>query len=115
MRGACWTPGTRACSPTGWTASAGGVEVFVATYAPRPRMLVFGATDHAAAVAATGSFLGYHVTVGDARPVFATASRSPAAAEVVVDRQGHGAQPLRLVDGPIQGGPAHGAADVHGS
>ncbi|MGI3785653.1 MAG: XdhC family protein [Janthinobacterium lividum] len=62
-----------------------GLEVFVATYAPRPRMLVFGATDHAAAVAATGSFLGYRVTVCDARPVFATTSRFPTADEVVVD------------------------------
>ncbi|MGI3783145.1 MAG: XdhC family protein [Janthinobacterium lividum] len=62
-----------------------GLEVFVATYAPRARMLVFGATDHAAAVAALGSFLGYRVTVCDARPVFATASRFPGADEVVVD------------------------------
>ncbi len=62
-----------------------GLEVFVATYAPRPRMLVFGATDHAAAVAAQGSFLGYRVTVCDARPVFATSSRFPTADEVVVD------------------------------
>ena len=62
-----------------------GLEVFVATYAPRPRMVVFGATDHAAAVAAMGSFLGYRVTVCDARPVFATASRFPGADEVVVD------------------------------
>ena len=62
-----------------------GLEVFVAAYAPRPRMLVFGATDHAAAVAALGSFLGYRVTVCDARPVFATATRFPGADEVVVD------------------------------
>ena len=48
-------------------------------------MLVFGATDHAAAVAAMGTFLGYRVTVCDARPVFATASRFPSADEVVVD------------------------------
>ena len=62
-----------------------GMRVFVAAYAPRPRMLVFGAIDFAAAVANVGSFLGYHVTVCDARPVFATASRFPAADEVVVD------------------------------
>ena len=62
-----------------------GLEVFVAAYAPRPRMLVFGATDYAAAVARMGSFLGYRVTVCDARPVFATASRFPGADEVVVD------------------------------
>ena len=49
-----------------------GMEVFVSSYAPRPRMLVFGAIDFAAALAQQGSFLGYRVTVCDARPVFAT-------------------------------------------
>ncbi|MFL6080590.1 MAG: XdhC family protein [Ornithinibacter sp.] len=62
-----------------------GMRVFVAAYAPRPRMFVFGAIDFAAAVAHVGSFLGYRVTVCDARPVFATASRFPAADEVVVE------------------------------
>ncbi|GAA1183359.1 XdhC family protein [Ornithinimicrobium humiphilum] len=61
-----------------------GLRVFVASYAPRPRMLVFGAIDFAAAVARVGSFLGYRVTVCDARPVFATRSRFPEADEVVV-------------------------------
>ncbi|WP_167107083.1 XdhC/CoxI family protein [Mycobacterium sp. DL592] len=62
-----------------------GMEVFVASHAPRPRMLVFGAIDFAAAVAQQGSFLGYRVTVCDARPVFATSARFPTADEVVVD------------------------------
>jgi xanthine dehydrogenase accessory factor len=48
-------------------------------------MLVFGAIDFAAAVARIGAFLGYHVTVCDARPVFATARRFPDADEVVVE------------------------------
>lgn len=61
-----------------------GMRVFVAGYAPKPRMLVFGAIDFAAAVATVGSFLGYHVTVCDARPVFATRARFAAADEVVV-------------------------------
>jgi xanthine dehydrogenase accessory factor len=61
-----------------------GMRVFVAGHAPKPRMLVFGAIDFAAAVARIGSFLGYHVTVCDARPVFATASRFPDADDVVV-------------------------------
>ena len=47
-------------------------------------MLVFGAIDFAAAVARLGGFLGYRVTVCDARPVFATSSRFPSADEVVV-------------------------------
>jgi xanthine dehydrogenase accessory factor len=62
-----------------------GMEVFVSSYAPRPRMLVFGAIDFAAAVAQQGAFLGYRVTVCDARPVFATSARFPTADEVVVD------------------------------
>jgi len=62
-----------------------GMEVFVAGHAPRPRMLVFGAIDFAAAVARQGAFLGYRVTVCDARPVFATNARFPGIDEVVVD------------------------------
>ena len=62
-----------------------GLTVFVSSFAPAPRMLVFGAIDFAAAVARVGSFLGYRVTVCDARPVFATARRFPDADEVIVD------------------------------
>ncbi len=61
-----------------------GMRVFVWSFAPAPRMLVFGAIDFAAAVARMGHILGYRVTVGDARPVFATNSRFPSADEVVV-------------------------------
>jgi xanthine dehydrogenase accessory factor len=61
------------------------LSVFVNSFAPAPRMLVFGAIDFAAGVARVGKFLGYHVTVCDARKVFATASRFPDADEVVVD------------------------------
>jgi len=61
------------------------LSVFVNSFAPAPRMLVFGAIDFAAAVARVGKFLGYHVTVCDARKVFATASRFSDADEVVVD------------------------------
>lgn len=63
----------------------GTVTCFVESYVPAPRMLVFGAIDFAAAVVRMGKFLGYHVTVCDARPVFATARRFPDADEVVVD------------------------------
>ncbi|MFB7243552.1 XdhC family protein [Streptomyces populi] len=61
------------------------VTVFLHSFAPPPRMLVFGAIDHAAAVARVGGFLGYRVTVCDARPAFATPRRFPAGVEVVVD------------------------------
>jgi xanthine dehydrogenase accessory factor len=62
-----------------------GMRVFVSSFAPRPRMLVFGAIDFASALARLGTFLGYRVTVCDARPVFATNSRFPEADEVVVE------------------------------
>jgi xanthine dehydrogenase accessory factor len=61
------------------------VGVFVQSFAPPPRMLVFGAIDFASAVARIGSFLGYHVVVCDARPVFATRKRFPGADELIVD------------------------------
>ena len=62
-----------------------GMRVFVSSFQPRPRMIVFGAIDFAAALSQQGKLLGYDVTVCDARPVFATAARFPAADEVVVD------------------------------
>jgi len=61
-----------------------GMEVFVSSYAPPARMIVFGAIDFAAAAARMGAFLGYWVTVCDARAVFATPKRFPDADEVVV-------------------------------
>lgn len=63
-----------------------GMRVLVISHAPPPRLIVFGAVDFAAALATMGSFLGYEVTVCDARPVFTTPERFPAAAAVVVDR-----------------------------
>ncbi len=40
-------------------------------------MIVFGAVDVAAALTRLAAFLGFHVTVCDARPAFATAARFP--------------------------------------
>jgi xanthine dehydrogenase accessory factor len=63
----------------------GGLTLLVESAAPPPRMIVFGAIDFAAALVQAGGFLGYHVTVCDARPVFATRARFPQADEIVVD------------------------------
>src|SRR5919107_5692645 len=60
------------------------VTVFIQAFAPPPRMYVFGAIDFASAVARIGKFMGYRVTVCDARAVFATRERFPSADEVVV-------------------------------
>jgi xanthine dehydrogenase accessory factor len=64
---------------------AGEDEVFVSSFAPRPRMYVFGAVDHAAALATVGRFLGYRVTVCDARAKFVTRERFPEVDELVVE------------------------------
>ncbi|MEU0159083.1 XdhC/CoxI family protein [Streptomyces sp. NPDC006261] len=61
------------------------IQLLVESSVPPPRMIVFGAIDFAAALVRAGKFLGYRVTVCDARPVFATAARFPDADEIVVD------------------------------
>ncbi|MGX1760426.1 XdhC family protein [Streptomyces lydicus] len=61
------------------------VRLLVESSVPAPRMIVFGAIDFASALVKVGKFLNYHVTVCDARPVFATRTRFPDADEIVVD------------------------------
>ncbi|MFZ3560612.1 XdhC family protein [Streptomyces sp. BH055] len=61
------------------------LTVLVESSVPAPRMIVFGAIDFASALVRMGKFLGYRVTVCDARPVFATAARFPEADEIVVE------------------------------
>ena len=60
-------------------------QIFVSSFAPRPNMYVFGAVDHAAALASIGRFLGYRVTVCDARAKFVTPERFPDVDELVVE------------------------------
>jgi xanthine dehydrogenase accessory factor len=69
------------------------VEVFIEVFGSPPRMVIFGAVDFTAALAAAGKLLGYHVVVCDARAVFATRQRFPMADEVVVE------WPNRYLDG----------------
>jgi xanthine dehydrogenase accessory factor len=59
-------------------------DTFFLPFAPRPEMYVFGAVDHAAAIGRIGKFLGYRVTICDARTRFATRERFPDVDEVVV-------------------------------
>ncbi|MER5832509.1 XdhC/CoxI family protein [Streptomyces sp. NPDC002130] len=61
------------------------LTVLVESSVPAPRMIVFGAIDFASALVRMGKFLGYHVTLCDARPVFATRTRFPEADEIVVE------------------------------
>jgi len=75
---------TRHYGPNG-EARAADVAVFIESFAPTPRMVIFGAVDFTAALARAGKVLGYRVTVCDARAVFATVQRFPMADEVVND------------------------------
>ncbi|WP_240138330.1 XdhC family protein [Streptomyces sp. MUM 178J] len=61
------------------------LTLLVESSVPAPRMIVFGAIDFASALVRVGKFLGYHVTVCDARPVFATPARFPEADEIAVE------------------------------
>jgi xanthine dehydrogenase accessory factor len=60
-------------------------DLFVNSFPQPPSMYVFGAVDHAAAVARIGKFLGYRVTVCDARAKFVTQERFPDVDELVVE------------------------------
>ena len=61
------------------------LSIFIESFAPAPRLIIFGAVDFTAALAYVAKRLGYRVTVCDARPVFATRTRFPSADEVVVE------------------------------
>ncbi|MGW3192116.1 XdhC family protein [Streptomyces ardesiacus] len=61
------------------------LTLLIESAVPAPRMIVFGAIDFASALARIGAFLGYHVTVCDARPVFVTRARFPDADEIVAE------------------------------
>ncbi len=78
------TSGVRHYGPRG-EARRDDVSVFIESFAPPPRMLIFGAVDFTAALVRLAKVLGYRVTVCDAREVFATKARFPFADEVVVD------------------------------
>jgi xanthine dehydrogenase accessory factor len=81
--------GIRHYGPTGETtpedlADAPTLSVFIESWAPPPQMWIFGAVDFTAALSRVAKVLGYRVIVCDAREVFATRRRFPAADEVVV-------------------------------
>ncbi len=59
-------------------------QLFIQAFAPKPNMYIFGAIDFSRAMARIGKYLGYAVTVIDARPIFATKARIPDADRVVV-------------------------------
>ena len=66
------------------TISYGDASVFIEVVAPQPLMMIFGAGHNAQPLTAMAKELGFKVVVGDARPMWATADRFPAADEVIV-------------------------------
>lgn len=60
------------------------LRIFIESFSPPPRMWIFGAVDFTAALARVAKVLGYHVTVCDAREIFATRRRFPMADDVKV-------------------------------
>jgi xanthine dehydrogenase accessory factor len=87
LRSALEAGGTRTVPVHG--AAADGCPVLgrllVESHRPPPRLIVYGANDYAAALAAAARPLGWRVTVCDARPLFSTAARHPSAHEVVAE------------------------------
>ena len=59
------------------------VEVFFEVSVAAPSMIIFGAMEFSAALAAAARMLGYRVTVCDPRPLFATSARFPGVELVV--------------------------------
>jgi xanthine dehydrogenase accessory factor len=64
---------------------SGADAILVESRLAPPRMLVFGANDFGAALVPAAKLLGYHVTLVDARPAFASQPRFAAADQVVTD------------------------------
>jgi xanthine dehydrogenase accessory factor len=75
--------GTRTYGPQG-QGNSEEVEVFIQAFSQPPDLYVLGAVNLANAVVRLGKFLGYRVTVVDARKIFANQERFPEADEVVV-------------------------------
>jgi xanthine dehydrogenase accessory factor len=93
---------TRHYGPRG-EARRDDVEVFLESFIAPARLIIFGAVDFSRALVEVAKVLGFHVTVCDARPVFATTVRFPFADEVVVD------WPERYLE---RVGPSLGARDA---
>jgi xanthine dehydrogenase accessory factor len=59
-------------------------QIFIETFAPPPRVIVFGAVQAAIPLVAMAKALGYRTVVADAREAFASRDRFPDADEVMV-------------------------------
>lgn len=67
----------------------GNAEVFIEVIQPPVPLIIFGAGDDAKPVVRFAKELGWHVTVVDSRPAYATSERFPLADALVVSRPEH--------------------------
>jgi xanthine dehydrogenase accessory factor len=74
-----------AAGESGIVKTASGELVFVESIPPRPDLYIFGSSAHCAALVTVAGFLGYRVTVCDARGSLVTPERFPDADALVVD------------------------------
>jgi xanthine dehydrogenase accessory factor len=72
-------------APAGVCVGDEPITLLVESRLQAPRMLVFGANDFSAALLPAARLLGYHVTLVDARPAFASQVRFSSAHEVVIN------------------------------
>jgi xanthine dehydrogenase accessory factor len=63
----------------------GTAKVFLEVFAPRPRLVIFGAGQIAMALVPLARAVGFHTTVADAREAFLTRERFPDADQLVLD------------------------------
>lgn len=78
-------PGAGQNLPTAGQAVPEPVTLLVESRLPQARMLIFGANDFSAALLPAARLLDYHVTVCDAREVFAQQERFTGADDIVTD------------------------------
>ncbi len=74
------------------------VEIFVATFAPPPRLLMLGGGPDARPVAELADFLGWRVTVVDHRAAYLVPARFPASVRLVESRTTELATAVKLAD-----------------
>lgn len=85
-----------ALEPDDSAQAAGKRRLFAATYAPKPRVVVFGADEGAMPICELAAWSGFRVAVGDWRAPLCEPSRFPAAEAVAVGTPAELAARLRI-------------------
>lgn len=78
-----------------------GVRVFFESWAGKPQMIIFGAVDFSRALCQMAQFIGYAVTICDARSALATPQRFPEADEIVIHSPGQYLENTQVDEGTV--------------